>query len=270
MYKLLAIDVDGTLLNSVHQISEVNKEAIQRAKSLGVKIILLSGREPSSIKSFSDEMGINGLISGFNGGIIMDSELEKVYFNHCVEENLAKKTISLGERQDKFYGVFLEDKCLIKNKEDSRYNFFRNYITFPEREVGNVANYLDKHHLWNNIYKIVYASDNQELQIFKKELEKETDNQISSLFSLPFFLEVTSTRVSKGIALQQIAEYYGVSRQEVIAIGDGENDIAMLQYAGIGIAMGNAPDSVKKHADEVTYTNNENGVGHVIEKYLLS
>lgn len=269
MYKLLALDMDGTLLNSDHKVSERNKEFIEKAKEKGIRVVLLSGREPGSIKHFSDELGLDGLISGFNGGIITDNKVEEIYFNCCLDEGLARKTILMGQ-ENMCSVVFLGDLLLVEDKNDLRYKTFEKYVIVPVKEVGKLYPYLEENKLWNKIHKVLISDENSILKSFKEKLETETENKMSLLFSLPFFLEAFNKNVSKGKALEEIGKIYNVKKEEIIAIGDGENDISMIQYAGLGIAMGNAPDKVKRVADYVTLSNNNDGVSHIIEKYILN
>lgn len=269
MYKLLALDMDGTLLNSKHQISIKNKEMVKKAREEGIKVVLLSGREPGSIKLYSAELGLDEVLSGFNGGIISDHKVEKIHLNHCLEEDLARKTIALAEKDNMCVVIFLLSEILISDDSDQRYSIFDKYVIIPVKEVGKLSDYLEINNLWTSINKILVSDENETLKVFKTKLEIETDYKMSLLFSLSFFLEVFSKDVSKGVALKQIAEHYGIKREEIIAIGDGENDISMIQYAGLGVAMENAPNNVKEFADYITLSNKEDGVSHVIEKYLL-
>lgn len=269
MYKLLALDMDGTLLNSKHQISTKNKDMVNKARKAGIKVVLLSGREPGSIKHYSKQLELNEVLSGFNGGIITDNKVEKIYLNQCLEAELAKKTIALAEKDNMCIVIFLLSEILICDGSDERYSIFDKYVIIPVKEVGKLSEYLEANNLWSNINKILVSDDNDTLKKFKSKLEIETEDKMSLLFSLSFFLEVFSKEVSKGVALKEIAKHYDVKREEIIAIGDGENDISMIEYAGFGVAMGNSPNNVKEIADYVTLSNKEDGVSHVIEKYLL-
>lgn len=269
MYKLLALDLDGTLLNENHEISEKNKIMINKARKNGVRIILISGREPNSIKYFSEELGLEELIGGFNGGIVTDNKVEKTYFNKCIQEELSKKTIYLLENMGVCSVVFAGNKMLAQDVNDRRIKIFKNYAIGDTEEVGHMSTFLEKNNLWGSINKIILSDSNEILNHHKDILSKEFGNGLTIQFSLPFFLEIFSNEISKGKALDFISDYYGIDSAEIIAIGDGENDIDMLKYAGLGVAMGNAPESVKEIADIVTLPNNKDGVSNIIEKFIV-
>ncbi|MBU5439091.1 Cof-type HAD-IIB family hydrolase [Tissierella sp. MSJ-40] len=270
MYKILALDLDGTLLNKKHEVSAKNREMIEKIKEKGIKIILLSGREPGSVKYYSEQLGLEEILSGFNGGIITDNKGEKIYFNQCLQEELAKETIFLSEKMNMCNVVFIGNKLYTQDKKDSRFKTFEKYTLVSIEEVGCLSTFLEKNKLWSNINKILLTDDNKILNECKDILEEKVDNGLTMQFSLPFFLEIFSKDISKGGALEEISKLYKVNKEEIIAIGDGENDITMIQYAGLGVAMDNAPENVKEIADFITLSNEEDGVSSVIKKFIVN
>lgn len=267
MYKLLGLDIDGTLLNSNHLISEKNKEYIDLLDGKDVKIVLISGREPSSIKYLNRELNLKNPMIGLNGGIITDYTGNRIFYEECIEEIAAKKFIELMEKFNMYGVVFMRDSLYVSNKNDTRFDIFGQYSHSHTEAVGSISEYLEKNQLWSNINKVLLSDDSEKLVEFKASLQEETDNKLTMEFSMPFFLEVYDSKVSKGNAIGILGNILNIDRDEMVIVGDGENDITMIQYAGVGVAMGNAPDSVKNVADYVTLSNDEDGVSHVIRKF---
>lgn len=267
MYKVLALDLDGTLLNEEHRISEKSKKYLTKLKEKDVKIVLASGREPISILPYSKELGLKEMVIGFNGGIISDFTGERIIYEENIDKLIAKELIKICEERDIFNVVFVRNNLYVSNKDDKRFEMFRKYSTSKIEEVGSLHKFIEEEDLWNQIGKMLQCGENEFLSSFKEEIEYKYPKEMSAQFSLPYFLEVYNYKASKGEALNKIAKSYNLDRENVIAIGDGENDISMLEYAEVGIAMENALDSVKEKSDYITLSNKEDGVSHAINKY---
>lgn len=267
MYKILALDLDGTLLNEKHKISDRNKETLTRLKKKGVKIILASGREPTSILPYSRELDLEELVIGFNGGIISDSTGEKIIYEENIDEKIAKDLVRTCEEKDIFNIIFVKNNLYVSDKNDMRFKKFKKYSTSKIEEVGSIYKFIEANDLWNSIGKMLQCGENKPLSILQKEIEDKYSEELSAQFSLPYFLEVYNSKASKGNALDKIAENYNLSRKDVVAIGDGENDLSMIKYAQVGIAMENALDQVKMQSDFITLSNKEDGVSYAIDKY---
>lgn len=169
--------------------------------------------------------------------------------------------------KDIYNVVFIRNKLYVSNKDDDRFKLFEKYTTTEIEEVENLYEFLDKSNLWESVGKILQSGDNEILTMFKEKNLSIYRDDITAEFSLPFFLEVYNSGASKGHAMAKIGETYGIDRDEIIAIGDGENDISMIEYAGVGIAMENGLDIVKKNADFIALSNSEDGVSYAIKKY---
>lgn len=267
MYKLLGLDLDGTLLNEKNEISKENKENIKLLNEKGVKVILISGREPRSVKFYSEELGINEPLVGFNGGIITDNTGEKVFYEECLEEKWARESIGFGEENNMCSFIFIGNKIYLSDKKDSRFEILAKYTESNTEEVGNISRYLEENKLWESINKILLVDDNQNLIKYKDGLENKIKDNVSMQFSMPFFLEIFNSNISKGNALNKLGEMFNIKKEEMVAIGDGENDISMIEYSGLGVAMGNALDNVKDKADYITLSNEQDGISHVVKKF---
>ncbi|SKC87900.1 Cof-type HAD-IIB family hydrolase [Maledivibacter halophilus] len=264
MYKMIALDVDGTLIGSDGVISQETKASINAAIKKDIKIILISGREAYSINIFAKELNLNQLIVSLNGAMVIDSQLEKIFFRKDIEPEITENIIKICEEKNISMVLFSGNE-LFANHEDEDIKLFRKYSHAPVNNVGKLSDFY-KNHL---VSKVLMIADNKKLLEVKGALEKSYSQEINIEFSKPFFLEIYNKNTSKGIMLKKIADYYGIESKEIIAIGDGENDISMIEYAGMGVAMGNALENVKEKADFITLPQSENGVGYAIEKILF-
>lgn len=135
----------------------------------------------------------------------------------------------------------------------------------PPIKYENIEELIGK-----GINKILWYDEVERINEFQKELQGKLSSTVNFHTSQPFFLEFVDVNASKAIALEKLGEYYGIKREEMIAIGDGFNDLSMIEYAGLGVAMENAPSEIKEAADFVTLSNEDDGVAYVIEKFILS
>ncbi len=264
MYKLLALDLDGTLLKNGSKISKKVKESIKRLRDKGIKVILVSGREPRSISKFAKELNLEEYIIALNGAIITDSKIKQILFRKDIEIEVSKEIITLSEGKSIQSMLFIEDK-IYTSKEGPYLELFKQYTDTPVEIVGNLSHFYKEY----KVGKIILADEYDVLKEAKNRLGNKFKKSINIDFSKPYFLEIYNFNTSKGIMLERIADHYGIDRNEVVAIGDGENDISMIEYAGLGVAMGNALKIVKDKADLVTDTNTEDGVSRIIEEYFL-
>ena len=254
--KLIATDLDGTLLNNNKEITEYNINILKELiKNHNVQLILSSGRPYEGIKSYNKILENNNYSIIFNGASIVDANGQVIY-KQTVEENDAKTIIKLSEKYDVCVHVYDNGKYII-SKED-----------FP------IKSYVQKEHTIDTIIglenietykfdKMLILGKRDILNKFYKEILENTD--VHSSFSGDLFLEITSKIGNKGKSLEWICNNKGISSNNIIAFGDNFNDIEMIEYAGIGVAMANAEEEVKKKADYITLSNNENGVGYFLK-----
>lgn len=272
-YKLICIDMDGTLLSDKHEVPELNKEMIKEATKQGVKIAITTGRIFTSAKRYSDLIGTDTPIIASNGAyirekdkdeVIYESNLSKeqfykilevikkynlnVYFNTC--NTMITESVIPDNHAYKTMDTDLAEEYKIKFKENAEFD-----------KVFDEFN--------GKILKAICIEDqNKEaLNKAKEEMQKYDDLEVVSSWHNNF--EVMPKGTSKGNAVKILAQMLGIDREEVICIGDSENDLSMIKYAGLGVAMGNALDIVKENADYITDTNSEAGVGKVIQKFIL-
>ena len=272
-YKLICIDMDGTLLSDKHEVPELNKEMIKEATKQGVKVAITTGRIFTSAKRYSDLIGTDTPIIASNGAyirekdkdeVIYESNLSKeqfykilevikkynlnVYFNTC--DTMITESVIPDNHAYKTMDAELADEYKIKFKENADFD-----KVFDEFK-GKI------------LKAICIENENKEtLNKAKEEMQKYDDLEVVSSWHNNF--EVMPKGTSKGNAVKILAQMLGIDREEVICIGDSENDLSMIKYAGLGVAMGNALDIVKENADYITDTNSNAGVGKVIQKFIL-
>lgn len=290
MYKLVSIDLDGTLLNSYGEISQRNKEAIQRAMQKGVEIVIASGRPISSAKSYANETGANNYVVCGNGSILYDMKNEKIIYNRFIDRQKALKIIKICEDNSIFFNIYTETLTISKsmNYNISFYNNKNKKI--PDDKKTNIK-------IIDNIYK--YVEDNPNIKILKitvcdeskvifdaiiRKLREVKDIEVLDLQHMArkyikfgtkekiveyYYTEITSKDVNKWEAIKILAEILQINKSEIIAIGDNMNDKEMLENAGLGIIMQNSVPYMQQFADVVVSDNNNDGVAEALEKYIL-
>lgn len=271
-HKLLALDMDGTLLNSDLKISQENKMVIEELKKMGVVVTIATGRTYPAIIAYARELNIDVPIIAYNGGIIKYLHDGRIIYSNNIPVEQCINTIDICKEFDVDCYLYSENKIFIE-KQGFLLEFYEEINkNLKEQEKIEVVNVKDmKNSLKEDpkIYKIVVFSDNANaVSEVSKKLLKEGNLEVYK--SSDCFLDVTNKGVSKGIGVKKLAEYLEIAKEEIIAVGDSDNDISMLKYAGLGIAMGNAIEETKQAADYVTDSNNENGVANAIRKLVLN
>lgn len=276
--KLIAIDLDGTLLNDEHKISEENLRAIQAAQSNGHIVVISTGRSLIDAKQIVKNVGLNCPIIGGNGAIFFDGEKEI----NCYE--LTPKTVkeiqAIFEKHEAYYEIFTRKNIFfttygidLLRKEASLVND-TNSERIIDVQLGQygwtymkpeTADHLDE----LGAYKFYsYSFIPEKLNRLMQELKLRSDISVDT--SGVGKLEIAAPLVNKGNGLEYIAKYFQVPITDTIAIGDNLNDLKMLTIAGIGVAMENGAAEAKEAADFITSTNNEHGVAKAIKKFVLN
>lgn len=266
-YKLLALDLDDTLLNDQYKISERNIKALKEAALQGIEITIATGRMYRSALPYARELGITLPLITYHGALIKETtEDKKVLRQWAVPYKLALEILRFGEAEGFHLNIYLDDKLYIKEEnENSRY--YQNIASIPLETVGDLAVYLEM--VGKEPTKLTIINREGRLPELQKFFQEKYAFDLSVVQSRPFFLEITHREATKGRALKFLAERKNLSSSQIIAFGDSYNDIDMLQYAGMGVAMGNAPPDVQKAADFVAAASSEDGVALFLENYIL-
>lgn len=263
-YKLIAMDMDGTLLNSQKEVSQRSKEYLKKASDMGLKLVVCTGRIFTSAKTFARIIGTKAPIVASNGAYIREKDVDRVIFEkHLKTEDLGK-IINITKKYGLFPQLFTFDTIFSEKLIHSSLNYKLWNEKNQEDERVNIVITEDLFSVVKNtkILKVVVYDDNiLRLNHIREEIKKET--KVSIFSSIINNIEIMADGVSKGNAVKFIAEYFKIKPEEVICIGDNENDISMIKYAGLGVAMGNAEEKVKEIANYITDTNDNDGVAKV-------
>jgi len=273
MYKLIALDLDGTLLNSKKQISKENMEAIRLAESKGIKVVFCSGRIYAGARIYAEEASIKDPLIACNGAVIRDVYTGETIYNNTLNDEDCYKVIDMCHMEDIYFHFYIGDTMYTEKLEFSSLSYWKKNEQLPEKDrvdirlVENMTETLEKCKI--KASKIVIVSrDIEKLKRVRKMISGiETIDVMSSNFDN---FEIVNRGVSKGNALKILTEKLNISMIEIAAIGDNENDYSMLREAGLSIAMRNAENSLKEISDFVTLSNDENGVAKAINDYILN
>ncbi len=273
MYKLVAIDLDGTLLDSTKEISTRNKKAIASAMEKGVKIVICSGRVYSGARLYAKQIGSKDPIIACNGAVITEKVDGRVIYSNYLHTEACMKINDILHKNDLYFHVYAGDTMYTEKLGYTSLKYFEKNKSLPKEDrveieiVEDMASKLKS--LSEKVLKFVAVADNREqLKIARYEIEQLQNVDVMSSNYDNF--EVLQKGVSKGEALKKISEYLKVPPSEMIAIGDNENDISMFKYAGLSVAMENGEDFAKEAAQYVTASNNDDGVAEAIERFILN
>lgn len=268
-YKLLVLDVDGTLVNDAKEISKRTQTALIKAQQTGVRIVLASGRPTYGLLPMAKTLELGnygGFILSYNGCQIIDARNGEILFERRINPEMLPY-IEKKARKNNFALLTYHDDTLITNMPSNRHvqdeARLNNLKIIEETEFSTAIDFAP--------CKCMLVSDDEEALIgLEAHWKKRLDGVLEVFRSESFFLEVLPCRVDKANTLGVLMEHVGVTRDEVMAIGDGTADVAMIQLAGMGIAMGHSPASVKICADYVTDTKENDGAAQAVEKMILA
>ena len=274
--KAILLDIDGTLTNSKKEITPETLTALKNAQDRGIRLVLASGRPAKGLSHYGDLLNMwmhHGLFVCYNGARVIDCESKEVLVDVTIKPELVTAVLEHMKKFDVIpivtYGEYMvvEDvyHCMIKNGDqdfnvvqyESRMN---NYRLMECEDLAKFTNFP--------VNKILTAADSDYLQAHWQEMREPFKDTLSCMFTSNFYYEYTSLGIDTGAALREAMAKIGIKPEECIAFGDAENDIPMLEFAGIGVAMGNARDAVKAMADEVTLSNEEDGIAHSLYRHI--
>lgn len=270
MYKLISLDMDNTTLNTEHKISKRTKKVLQEAHNKGIKVIMNTGRTYQEAEAYIDELDFVDYIVTSNGSVVFDkienefhqvNSLEKKYVECCHQicKAYSEDILLIVAGETECYS----DKIYQKSKAKS---MFEGFVGIEINMMDGLLDFFEN----KFIGKAVIIGDNKLLEKISVEIKTLLKTEIQLKYSLECALEIMSPQMDKTEGVKWVMEKFDIAQSEIIAIGDGENDIGMIKQAALGIAMENACDSLKKVADYITLSNAEDGVAHAIEKFVLA
>lgn len=289
MYKLIAIDIDGTLLNSYGEVSKENKEAIEMAIDKNINVVLTSGRMPKAVLPIANEVCANKYLISGNGAAIYDIQNDETIYNNYMTKAKVLEIIDICEKNSVFYNVYTNNMILTKslnynilfyhnenkkNPEDKKikinvindiYNYIKNYegddllkITICDSDKMIFNSIINK-------LKTLRDIDVLEVAHMSKKIIKHGTEDIEISY---FYTEITNENVNKWTAIEELIKRLNIKKEEVMTIGDNINDKEMIENAGIGVVTGNSSPLMKEIADEVVASNNESGVAEAIKRHI--
>jgi HAD-superfamily hydrolase, subfamily IIB len=274
--KVIIMDVDGTLTNSKKVITKKTKEALIKAQDNGALLILASGRPTSGLMDFAKELKMDknhGLLVSFNGAKVVDCETSEVLFNEAMSIKEGQAVLEHMKKFDVKPMIDKGDYMYVNDVFDNQIHYkgeMLNIIQYESRggkfklcEKDDLAAFADY-----PLNKILTAGDPEYLKEHYKEMMEPFKDTLSCMFTADFYFEFTANGIDKAKALDTVLIPMGYKREEMIAFGDGHNDASMVKYAGIGVAMANAVEDLKAIADEITLSNEEDGIAHILNEYI--
>lgn len=275
MIKVVILDIDGTLINSNKEITKKTKDALLKLQENNIKLVIASGRPTSGIIKYGKELLIdknNGFYISFNGSKFVEASTMNELYDKQIDKEIVK---NLVKHLDKFNVktmihnndyLLVNDvyDCMIDNDGDYLNVIqFESKITNKKLKEVNLVEYVDF-----PVNKVLVSSDAKYLRENYKEIKEPFKDILNCMFTANFYFEFTDKNIDKGSAIENILIPMGYKKEEIMAFGDGENDINMIKLAHIGIAMGNAIESLKEVSDYITESNENDGIALALYKFF--
>lgn len=262
--RLVAIDLDGTLLTSDKQITPRTVDAIAECTSRGIRVVLASARPPRSVVGFYRQLRLNTSVINYNGALVYDPPAKEVVHHQPLSPDVAGQVIEFARRRHN--GVLVSVEALDKwftDRYDQRYQTETAKHYVPDT-VGPVESWLTC-----AVTKLMFLGPRDVMDDLEQVTVPQFAGKIAMVRTDDDLLQIMHPQVSKRTALDKVCRQYDISPAEVLAVGDAPNDVAMLAWAGIGVAMSNAPESVRQVADYITVDNDHDGAAQAIEWFAL-
>lgn len=265
--KLVAIDLDDTLLRDDLTISQFSRDTLQQVQEAGVTVTLATGRMLPSARPYAEQLGFDVPLITYQGALVKNVFSGEVLYNCPLSQEVASMVIQYGRRRKVHVNLYVEDKLFVERVTEAGEHYER-LAGVPFTRVDDLEELLE-----NDLpYKMLLIDDEQVIDQELEELQgvlSEAGLEAYLTKSKPTYLEVNHPRATKGTALQKLAEWMGISREQVVAFGDSYNDLKMLEYAGYGFAVANAYPEVCARACYTTASNNEDGVALALQELVL-
>lgn len=266
-YEVLVLDIDGTLTNSNKEISQRTLDAILSIQERNHIVVLASGRPTAGIIALADKLKLShygGYILSYNGAKIINCKTDQTIFQKVLPSDI----ISDLHKAAIQYGVGLmtyEGDCIITDMEIDEYMIKESKINnIPIKSVVDLPNYIDF-----PVNKCLMTGHGDQLAEIEPKIKEAFGDRINVYRSEPFFLELMPHTIDKANSLKELLKHLNLTSDQMISCGDGYNDLSMIEYAGMGVAMANAQEIVKNAANYITLSNDEDGVAHVIEEFMI-
>ncbi len=270
--KLLVLDIDGTLVNNEKKITPKTKEALFSAMEAGHSVMIASGRPTPGVQRYVEELELKrfgGYTLTYNGARVQECRSGRVIYEKRLSNKYLPFLYSYAKQYD--LGIITYENDLSKDPQVLSGRRLDDWILWEAKinglTVGEREDFLD--YVNYDVYKVLMTAEPETSEGHMKELQKLLGPSANVMRSEAFFIEITARGIDKAGTLERVIGPVGVSQSNTICCGDAFNDISMVQYAGVGVAMGNAKPEVKEVADYITASNEEDGIAEVVERFLL-
>lgn len=288
MYKLIAVDLDGTLLNSYGEVTDYSKKTIKKLIENGIKFIIASGRPIDSIKTIANEIGSDEYFIAGNGAIIYDMKKDKIIYEKYLSKSKVLEIIKMCEKNSIGYNVYTDKTILTTSLKYNVLYYYKENLKKSEDKKTNIHIVDDMYEYVENLkevkfLKITICDENKSIfnSILKKiknirgidildvsHMSRKVINQGTEEVTIEYYYtEITLSNVDKWTAIESLIEKLNIKKEEVIAIGDNMNDKKMIENAGLGIVMEGSTPTVMVVADDIAQSNNSDGTVKILQKY---
>lgn len=265
--KILILDIDGTLVNSKKEITPETLKYLTMIQEQGHIVALASGRPYPGMKQYVEALSLEkngGYVLAFNGGMVIECASGRVVYKNAIPSRYAKPLYDFAI-ENHIGMVTYDGNKVITGTDTDEYMEFEARLNYMELcRVDDFCGYVDF-----DMIKCLMTAEPEHAEVCEKKLRDMLSPQLNVFRSEPFFIEITTNGVDKAESVARLLEILGMKREQCICCGDGFNDKTMVEYAGIGVAMGNAQDVVKEVADYVTASCDEDGIVEVIKRFVL-
>lgn len=290
MYKFIAIDIDGTLLNSSGELTKHTIDTVKKVTDLGIKVVLTSGRVTDSVKGIAAQLNTDKHIICDNGATIVDLDTNEVIFSKYIEKDTIIKLVDFCITNHIYYMVFTNKEIIVKDLKHMAFAFYKQRHHLKDEATGMSQikfaglDYIksindpftriiicdEDRAIYNSIINMLQSFENIELMPaphISKKVVRDGDKEVFLSYS---YAEILAKDTNKWTAIKKLTDSLGIRKEEIMAIGDNFNDISMIQNAGLGVAMNNGSPVAKEVARVIAPSNNEDGVAQIMERYILN
>ena len=262
------MDIDGTLYNTAKCITNATKQAIFRARDAGKIIAIASGRPIAGIEDVCrrlefDEKG--GYVMGWNGGLIFDVSTGEIISETLLPEGIAAEIAAFAAENGVPVVAHTQTLLVSETPEDEIIQLEARLNRMAVEKIDSLADYADQ-----RFYKCVITGSEEKLALLEKIASRHFEGRLSVYRSEPYFLDILPFGIDKAHGIDLLAKHFGLTKDDFIACGDGFNDLSMIKYAGLGVAMANAQQVIKQNADYITDSCDDDGLVPVIDKFLMA
>lgn len=267
IYQMLVLDLDGTLTNSKKEITEPTRKALIEIQEAGKKVVLASGRPINGIVPLAEELELarfGGYMLSFNGGRITQCSTGQIVYNKILPPEVIRPIYETVSTYPSLDIVTYDNEHLISGLHTNKYTEEESFIN--HMDIIHPDDFVS--HITFPVNKLLITGEPELLVELSKKLQKRYRKYLNIYRSMPYFLEIMPQNIDKANSLQKLLNSIGLTNDSMICCGDGFNDVSMIEFAGLGVAMGNAQAPIKEVANFITKSNDEDGVLHVINLFM--